>query len=54
MAGVKPWKGKKKPVTVVATAVVQKSVVEPPGGLEASNPATTTKPDPIAIRLKMT
>src|SRR5205823_12034940 len=53
-AGVKPWKGKKKPVKLVATVVARKSSVKPFIGFAVSSPNRTTNPDRIPIKLSST
>src|ERR1700722_15860454 len=42
--GVKPWKGKPKPVTLVARLVTKKIRVQPSIGSAVSSPYKTTKP----------
>jgi hypothetical protein len=51
IAGVKPWNGKKNPVTLVATVVNRKNEVQWSRRLLVSNPNITTSPERIATRL---
>src|SRR6266851_3494621 len=52
--GKKRWKGKKNPVTLVATVVQIKTAVQPLSGLEARSPNITTNPAKIPIKLNKT
>jgi hypothetical protein len=51
MAGVKPWNGKKKPVTLVAPVVARNRTAQRSSRFWASIPNMTTKPERIPIRL---
>ena len=51
IAGVKPWNGKKKPVTLVATVVIRNRLVQPSRRLPASIPNRTIKPVKIPTKL---
>src|SRR6266550_724022 len=50
-AGVKPWIGKKNPVTVVAAVVTRKSFVHRSKRRAVSIPHSTTNPEKIPTRL---
>src|SRR4051812_49846683 len=54
MAGVKPWKGKKKPVMLVAAVAARKSAVERGRSREVRRPQRTAKPAAMAARLRRT
>ena len=49
IAGVKPWMGNRKPVTLVSTVVNRNSAVVTGSRLEANIPPTATSPLPIEI-----
>jgi hypothetical protein len=51
IAGVVPWKGKKKPVTLVATVVARKISVKSFMRLAVMSPYRTTRSDGMPIRL---
>src|SRR6266404_7219691 len=51
IAGVKPWKGKKNPVTLVSNVVNRKSAVQPSNRFAVSRPYATRKPARMAIKL---
>jgi hypothetical protein len=53
-AGVKPWMGKRNPVTLVSAVVKRNSAVVTGYLSEANIPPTTISPLPIAIRVMMT
>src|ERR1700722_1368918 len=52
--GVKPWKGKPKPVRLVASVVTKKMGTQLSIGFAVSSPYKTTKPDSKPIRLNTT
>src|SRR5260370_18987013 len=52
--GKRRWNGKRKPVTLVATVVQRKSLVQPSNRFAVSIPNKTTKPAPIPARLNTT
>src|SRR3954471_3573640 len=54
IAGVMPWNGKKKPVTLVATVVARKNAVHQSSRFRVSSPNTTQNPEAIATRLMRT
>src|SRR5215472_10333897 len=53
-AGVKPWMGKRNPVTLVSTVVKRNNAVVTGNLCEANIPPTTISPLPIATRVIMT
>jgi hypothetical protein len=53
-AGVNPWKGKKNPVTLVASVVTRKSSVHRLIAFAVISPNKTTSPDTTPIRLNST
>src|SRR5712692_4292000 len=48
------WKGKRKPVTLVATVVARNRAVQPSSLFPVSNPYATTIPEKIPIKLNTT
>jgi hypothetical protein len=51
MAGVKPWKGNRKPVTLVAAVVTRNRIVHASSRFDVRSPYATTRPEPIPARL---